>query len=1252
MSSIRPSDHGGRPRAFDDSPVENLLRAWQQGQEPTLEEFVVGLPNVSPGQLAALIRIDLDERWRRNDPRQAEDYLCRFSAVAGDAELAVDVIYAEFLAREQAGQPPCLAEFQQRFPAFANVLAEQICLHRALETLDDDTQVDLSQAEPTVSSSIEPPGNPPKLDASYEILEQIGCGGMGVVYKARQPALNRFVALKMVRAIDASNQELLARFRSEARVVASLHHPHIVQVYDYGEHEGLPYLTMELVECGSLATRLDGTPWPPRAAAELVIKLAGAVQFAHERHVIHRDLKPGNVLVTSDAQELEVKITDFGLAKVFHDEVSSHTKTGAFLGTPSYMAPEQASGRARDVGPGADIYALGAILYELLTGRPPFRGETPIETLRQLLASEPVSLSRLAPRLPRDLATICDKCLRTEIERRYTSAAELRDDLERFLAGKPIHARRISSGERTLRWCRRNPLLATAVGSVATLLVGIAAVSLWYSSRLSRELANTQQAEKSERAANLSAQHRLWDAYMTEVTARNGSRQVGQRFAALDAVDKAAALLDTIGRTEERVLQMRSAVLSSVALPDMRTMRSLGPWPANSNWADLSVAANRYVIATQDGTLLGYRLSDGRRLWTVEQAGDGCRSVISHDGRFVAATNESGTKVWRIDGDRPEAAWEAARAQQFTFAPDGKHAAYSHPTTGMRLVDLESGVTVRALGKGSATSPFGFHAATRQIAVCRNDRVQVISWDTGEIECELPTVGITGSRVAWHPSGEFLAVWGKSDGIDLWHVKTRTKTFVFPHFGIPAQLMFNDDGSVLVSYSLWNQRLLVWDVGTGQRLLEVLGIVSMACDTASEGRIVFLGGSGPEAIVTEFTGGACQALAEALHAPMGSWIKASVSLEGRMLVACSYHGLELWDLRTAQRLVEWPIGPCMAEFDNSGHLVVGCNTGIYRLPRRLDTQPAPIDKVTGESSVRRTVVRLGPPEQIYGPIEPMSLSTNAGTESFVFVDAKGWAVMRGSDRSAVVRIQPKRDPRTSAVSNDNRYAAIANWEGGGTAVWDATSGTQLADLTVGPHGCVSFSPDGRLLAATPDGVTLWRTSDWKRTRELHAHGTTPTGMGIAFSPDSRVLAVGQTNGVLRLVDPFTGNDWARLSHWDLSAAAIMAFSPDQRYLVTSSHDERSPAQVWDLVAMRRELARRGLDFPAGVLSTDTSSSPVEESFEVVLDGGTLIQRPNSATRRRAADRLWEDSVNLLQRALQAVADKKPAADAPSAPLSQ
>src|SRR5262245_11570807 len=242
----------------------------------------------------------------------------------------------------------------------------------------------------------------------YEIESILGRGGMGLVYKARQLKLNRPVALKMLLAGSFAARPEIARFRREAEAVAALRHPHVVQIYDVGDFEGRPYFTMEFMEGGSLAEKLRGTPQPAAAAVAMIASLAGAVQYAHQAGIVHRDLKPGNILLAADGTP---KIGDFGLARHFEGEAGL-TLTGTRVGTPSYMAPEQAQGKPSAVGPAADVYALGAILYEMLTGRPPFRGETASDTERQVIADQPVSPVRLNPRVPRDLETICLKCLR------------------------------------------------------------------------------------------------------------------------------------------------------------------------------------------------------------------------------------------------------------------------------------------------------------------------------------------------------------------------------------------------------------------------------------------------------------------------------------------------------------------------------------------------------------------------------------------------------------------------------------------------------------------------------------------------------------------------------------------------------------------------------------------------------------------------------------------------------------------------
>src|SRR3954447_1005679 len=303
----------------------------------------------------------------------------------------------------------------------------------------------------------------------YEVEAILGRGGMGVVFKARHLRLNRTVAIKTLLGGGFAGPRERERFQREAETVAAMRHPNIVQLYDVGEEEGRPYFTMEFVEGGSLALKLAGSPQPARPSADLIGTLADAVHAAHRGGIVHRDLKPGNVLLAADGTP---KISDFGLARRLEGGAAL-TLSGVPVGTPSYMAPEQALGRAAAVGPATDVYALGAILYELLTGRPPFRAATGAETVQQVISQEPAPPSRLNAQVPRDLETICLKCLHKEPARRYSSAEELADDLRRFGEGRPIQARRVGWSERTWRWSRRNPTVAALVAT-SLALVGLA----------------------------------------------------------------------------------------------------------------------------------------------------------------------------------------------------------------------------------------------------------------------------------------------------------------------------------------------------------------------------------------------------------------------------------------------------------------------------------------------------------------------------------------------------------------------------------------------------------------------------------------------------------------------------------------------------------------------------------------------------------------------------------------------------------
>jgi serine/threonine protein kinase len=428
--------------------VQSLVSRWlslcSQSQDPSLEEICSGYPELLPVVQRRLNALE-QSRHRLNGSATEEETVAPPSPPAS----------------ESATIPPPKAEESSV----------------TLPPNEGDSPPTLPPGE-TGHGSASPSGIAPP---GYEILGELGRGGMGVVYKARQVGLNRLVALKMILAGGYAGEAELARFKTEGEAIARLRHANIVAVHEAGEHDGKPFFSLEFCEGGSLDRKLNGVPLPPREAAKLVQTLAVAMQAAHEANLIHRDLKPANVLLTPEGTP---KITDFGLAKKLGEQ--GRTQTGAVMGTPSYMAPEQAQGH-KDVGPPADVYALGAILYECLTGRPPFRAATSLDTILQVVSEEPVPPRVLQKRLPRDLERVVLKCLAKKPGDRFTSARELAADLERFQQGEPVQARRPGMLTRFRYWVR-HPKRIPDAGLIHLLVCLLFALHLGLASFYSRSL--------------------------------------------------------------------------------------------------------------------------------------------------------------------------------------------------------------------------------------------------------------------------------------------------------------------------------------------------------------------------------------------------------------------------------------------------------------------------------------------------------------------------------------------------------------------------------------------------------------------------------------------------------------------------------------------------------------------------------------------------------------------------------------------
>ncbi|MCO6453800.1 MAG: protein kinase [Pirellulaceae bacterium] len=1050
----------------------------------------------------------------------------------------------------------------------------------------------------------------------YQLLEELGRGGMGIVYRARQIHLDRVVALKTIRAGALADPEQLDRFRAEAAVAARLDHPAIVPVFAVGEVDGRPFYAMPLVNGRSLAQLLADGPLAPRQAAELLLQVADAVSHAHRQGVIHRDLKPGNILLVEQpagaaGPRFVARVTDFGLAKLVQGD-NQLTCTGQLLGTPSYMAPEQASA-SRDVGEAADIYALGATLYSAVAGRPPFQAATTMETLRQVVEREPVPAGQLNPAVDRDLETICHKSLRKVPEQRYASVGDLAADLRRYLQGQPIKARPIGGPERIWRWCRRRPAVAVSLAGLTLILTSLLVLAL-VSAQLNVARARAAILEKEAelrdqqlRTANqrVESERRLaatqqYYALVSRVREHSFERQAGWATLSLRDVQQAAALEVEVADR----LQLRNLAANCLTQVDVRQLASIAaPLGYDTHLLAFHPGGHQMAVAMLKGRLqlcvlvcdvpTGKVLHDLRAPVGGFLQLDGIRHVawLSGGDELCITTRSGRLHRWDLNTSpptlrsvplpRPEMkplVIDAPRNRIF-FGSGGKLYEWS---------DLSSS-EVRQLGEGTferlAISPDGRKLATWRPSVC-----QIIDATTGEtFEVEL------GFRheLAFSPDGRWLAA--AADELKLLDLSLRRwqRSFADPQLGclhedFVSTVGFSPQGAIVWT-SGHDQRFKLWDPLTGRLLLSVMlpGAGEVRTTISHDGRHVAATGRDRATLFELLGTDVMEGLAISARPPQAFDVSSNP-----FRLACASAGrgtpemqVSFWDPHTCLPLHSWDargaqvISHAVAVSPGADFVVVANHASsrilAWRVPQRLAASAAAGFTDSPDSAP----VLLG---ALRGP--------RPGPVAIARDGSRFWAVLDGLELVSWslpdLAESPQRwNNRTVGelvgVGTVTDLAVAGSWLLAGTKsrtvyVLDNRTNQLLRAVPVGgPVSSVALDDDARQSVCGTDNGELiqFDAASGNILVRQAAHGDSVTALD--FAPDGRLLAAGSRDKTVSLWQP-RGGGLARVLALRMSGSVQqVGFTPDGQGLFVLVAGEHGVRRV-RLDRLRQALADRGL----------------------------------------------------------------------------
>ncbi|HEY2840283.1 MAG TPA: protein kinase [Pirellulales bacterium] len=1173
------NDPSHRPRPSElEQFVERFEVAWQSGEPPAIEDFLPPAAADATARrsvLVELLHVDLQRRLERNDTVRVERYLEQYPSLVEDRAAVIELIASEYRLRKRRQPELSAQEFADRFPQYRDELPSQLdrppaprrrfpvhlnCPHcrNPIEIVAHGADEEVLCPSCGSSFRLDPDHTQswakdklPKL-GKFELIEAVGRGAFGTVYRARDTQLQRIVAVKVPRSGQLTTDEDEDRFVREARNAAQLQHPGIVPVHEVGRSETFPYIVSEFVEGVTLSDALTDRRLGFKESAQLVARVADALEHAHSQGVVHRDLKPSNIMLTADGAP---RVMDFGLAKRDAGEITV-TVEGQVLGTPAYMSPEQALGQSHHVDGRSDVYSLGVILFELLTGELPFRGNQRM-LLHNVIHSEPRDPRSLNDRIPRDLETICLKAMAKEPGRRYQTAQALADELRSYLTGQPITARPVGSVERSWRWCKRNPMVAGLSAAVAIALLSGTAVSTFFAIRADRFATETIAERDRADAKAEEAEANAARAQNEKDTARRQLYRADMLLAAREwedaNVNQASSLIER--HAQDVDLQgFEWHYLRNLLHSELRTIKPIESSPGS-------------VFFSPDGMEFVCAGLGGKVHFVSPQTGNELRSISVKHPKGVIAFRPNGQTLFAIPFGSDVELWDASTGQELrklkghlravhavSFSNDGRQLASSSIDGIIKLWDTENWNELRTL-RAHSTSNETFTPDERKLAFTLDGRKLahasgdgwITVWDTesGTVLKALSEDGHKAICVSFSPDGHLLASGGEDQKIRLYETEIwETLRTLHGHTSRVSHLAFSLDGQKLASAS--NKTIKLWDTATGATLRTLIGHEKMVLGVSFSPDSRLLASTSVDQTIKLWD----VEVDDAMHVLKGhsSQVSMAFSPDGQLLASAGRrtdapqtslsHTIKMWNADSGEELLAF--------------------SGVFRvrgLQFSLDGDELIMADIDG--SIKRWNPLTGKENRSVKCSNPIGhrMAFSPDCRQVYSYSYDGTVVSDTESGNLLHKLKPSFSNGNVAVALSHDGRRLASSADGIMTLYDAATSEVLRTLQLplsASFPSLAFSCDGRNVAWASQafGFALWNVDSGDLLYTLK--GANARGVyDLAFSPDGRRLASANEDGTIALWDVETGEEIFRFKGHETGVRKLL-FSPDGRKLASSA----------------------------------------------------------------------------------------------------